>query len=523
MGRAPASKAQPLQGDLSPAAALAQLLSSTGLTYRFAGENLVVISAATEQGSHVTSPVRVQGSEGEASGGAGNVAGVVGANGSRDVTATEGTHSLTTGETSIASKAPQALKDTAQSLSVVTRQRIEDQQLDSLADVLDQVTGITVVQGEGISFTPGTNLNPSFYSRGFQVQNFQIDGGAPLTQGNSNYQSEFVPVFDMSIYDHVEVLRGASGLYGGVGDPGGIISLERKRPLDHEQLIVDAQLGSFDHQRISIDDSTPLLDEDRLAVRAVLTHDDSDFFYNAATKKIDLAYLNLEAKPAARTVVNLGASYTNQRGTPWQYGLPRYSDGSDIQLPREVCLCVSWSEQVDRQAEFFAQLHQGFGEHWSLQVNLGKNNQTGYYDDAAAQAGYTGIDRQTGAGLSVYGARGDLMARQATADLFLNGEFEALGHLHQVTLGANYQDSNGSAPGGAASNFSYEFQNQPDIFAWDPSAWPRSAAQISPNTSLTPFWLLKQWGIYGTVRLNPLESDSTSRWASDSIPTARNR
>jgi hypothetical protein len=83
-------EAQPLEGDLSPAAALAQLLSSTGLTYRFAGENLVIISAATEQGSHVTGPVRVQGSEGETSGGADNVAGVVGANGSRDVTATEG-------------------------------------------------------------------------------------------------------------------------------------------------------------------------------------------------------------------------------------------------------------------------------------------------------------------------------------------------------------------------------------------------------------------------------------------------
>ena len=60
-----------------------------------------------------------------------------------------------------------------------------------------------------------------FYSRGFQITSLQIDGGAPLALGAYTYDASQ----DLAFYDRVEVMRGASGLLGGMGDPGGIVNL----------------------------------------------------------------------------------------------------------------------------------------------------------------------------------------------------------------------------------------------------------------------------------------------------------
>ncbi len=76
-----------------------------------------------------------------------------------------------------------------------------------------------------------TNLEHTFYSRGFAINSIQIDGGAPLTTGILGGQS-FYPQIDISQYDHVELLRGAAGLFNGYGDPSGTVNLVRKKPLD---------------------------------------------------------------------------------------------------------------------------------------------------------------------------------------------------------------------------------------------------------------------------------------------------
>ncbi|MDT9121463.1 TonB-dependent siderophore receptor, partial [Escherichia coli] len=65
-------------------------------------------------------------------------------------------------------------------------------------------------------------------------------------------------LYDMAPYDHVEVLRGASGLLGGTGDPGGIVNLVRKRPLSSYQLKLNTSAGSWDNYRTEVDLTGPL-------------------------------------------------------------------------------------------------------------------------------------------------------------------------------------------------------------------------------------------------------------------------
>lgn len=133
-----------------------------------------------------------------------------------------------------------SLRETPQSISVITRSQIDDFRLNSVNEVLRYATGVKVEQVEP---------DRSYYTaRGSDITNFQIDGiGTPFAMGL---------VFgdlDTAIYDRVEVLRGANGLLTGTGNPSATINFIRKRPTADFQLEVDASAGSWDYRRADID------------------------------------------------------------------------------------------------------------------------------------------------------------------------------------------------------------------------------------------------------------------------------
>ena len=480
---------QAVRGALAPAAALSEMLGGTGMRFAFIGERLVEVSAApSSEGARVLAPVRVQGSD--ASGAA-----TAGPNGSRDTTATEGTKSLTTAMASIAGKSPLPVKETPQTVSVVTRQRIEDQNLSSLADVMKQMPGVTVVQGGG-----SVNAT-SFYSRGFEVKDFQIDGGTPLTKGNDQYNSSYVPVFDMAVYDRVEMLRGASGLFNGVGDPGGVISLQRKRPKDAQSLSVEAELGSNQRRRVSVDGSTPVLDEGRLAVRGVYAYEASNFFYDTAHYTRSTAYLNAEAKLTSTTALNVGGSLGRHKDLPWDSGLPRASDGSDLNLPRSICLCTPGSLGIIDQTEYFVQLEQQLGDDWTARLNYTHMRQKYASDRVGFVIAEEGIDKTTGAGLTPFGTRLHDQSTQNGIDMSANGAYTLFGRRHQLTLGGNLARSRGAPTDGSSADGNYEFSDSvPSIYTVDTSAYPRSSATFVPDTTRVLAHSQKQWGAYFRAR-----------------------
>lgn len=130
---------------------------------------------------------------------------------------TEGSGSYTTGATRTATRMALSPRETPQSVSVITRQQMDDQNLTSIADVLGKTPGITVTKLD--------SSRASFQARGFEIDNFQIDGiPAAFRFGNGIDQT------DMVIYDRVEVLRGATGLLSGFGSPSATVNLVRKRP-----------------------------------------------------------------------------------------------------------------------------------------------------------------------------------------------------------------------------------------------------------------------------------------------------
>ena len=125
---------------------------------------------------------------------------------SSDEGVTEGSDSYTPASSSTATKLPLTLRETPQSVTVVTKQKMDDFNQTSINEVLGSVAGVTVEKIE---------TDRTYYtSRGFDITNFQVDGlGLPMANGNVNGD------LDTAIYDRVEVVRGASGLMTGAGNP----------------------------------------------------------------------------------------------------------------------------------------------------------------------------------------------------------------------------------------------------------------------------------------------------------------
>lgn len=176
---------------------------------------------------------------------------------------TEGSRSYTTGALTIG-KGEQKLKDIPQSVSVVTRQRMNDQNMNNLQDAMRQVTGVTIK-----SYNSGSSLN-DVYMRGFLVDQVQVDGVSQATG-----QGDLATSFDLAMYDRVEVLRGPSGLYQGSGEPGGTINVVRKRALGTFGLNGEISAGSWDNYHSSIDVTGPLNSDGSLRGRFVTAYEDN--------------------------------------------------------------------------------------------------------------------------------------------------------------------------------------------------------------------------------------------------------
>jgi outer membrane receptor for ferric coprogen and ferric-rhodotorulic acid len=423
-----------LRGRYTVEQALAALLSGTGLTYRFTGAQTIVIEALPDIGdARLLGAVRVEGAgAGAGSGYGAGPSAVNGINGSNDVTATEGTGSFTTGAASIASKLPRALKDTPQSISIVTSQQLDEQNINSVSDLMERMPGISVVTGDA------GPLRPEFFSRGFQVQRAQIDGGAPIditTRGNQGLN----PLFDMAIYDHAEILRGADGLFNGYGDPGGVISLTRKRPLDQRQVLVEAQVGSWNDYRGTADITGPLTSDGKLRARGVLAWQDSDFFYDTASNVKWTLYGAIDYDLTPTTLVNGGISKNWQRGVNFSGGLPRYLDGGDIGLPRDTCFCFSDSRFSVGTLEYFGRVEQKIGSKWSIRANFTRLEQ-----DTQAQTGsVAGSVNTAGMGPLLFYSRTSERREQTLLDLTLTGGFRLFGHDQRVVIGGNYSNADG--------------------------------------------------------------------------------
>lgn len=81
--------------------------------------------------------------------------------------------------------------------------------------------------------------------RVYSFKNYQFDGVNTFVEVLGGGGVPYAMVADMAFYDRIEVLRGASGLVTGMGDPSGAINMVRKKPTAEFQGSAEAGLGSW--------------------------------------------------------------------------------------------------------------------------------------------------------------------------------------------------------------------------------------------------------------------------------------
>ncbi len=163
---------------------------------------------------------------------------------------TEDSGSYNTSSMSTATGLNISARETPQSVSVLTKQRMRDQNLNSVESAVNNITGISVRQFDSDRF--------GFTSRGMAVNNVMRDGVATFYDTRFNYGDN---TLDTDMFDRIEVVRGAAGLMAGPGNPSAVINLVRKRPTQDFRGSVSAGVGSWEKWRTALDISGPLNSE----------------------------------------------------------------------------------------------------------------------------------------------------------------------------------------------------------------------------------------------------------------------
>ena len=234
-----ASLASPgVTGMLPPEQALQQLLGGTGLSARFADGGFVVERAATlsEDGSVELSPILVGGAAGQ----------------QNALTSPPG---FVATQSSVATKTDTPVLEVPRSVSVVTRDQLDNRNVQSDPQALSYTPGLWAQPFGG---TQNLN-NPFFVIRGFQ----SAFGGSYVDGLVSSVNYHYEP-FGIERYD---VLRGPSSSLYGQADPGGLVNRTSKRPTRDFLGEVQLETGNFNRGQVAADLSGPLNEQKSVLFR----------------------------------------------------------------------------------------------------------------------------------------------------------------------------------------------------------------------------------------------------------------
>ncbi|HEV2653292.1 MAG TPA: TonB-dependent siderophore receptor [Rhizomicrobium sp.] len=478
-------RSAPLAGRFTLQDAMTRLLSGTGLDWRMAG-GTITISPAAPSGTLTFGTVTVEGTQPPFPDLKGFGPGA-GANGSSDPIATEGTHSFTTNGTIVASAMPLSLLHTPQTVGVITYAQIQQQNMTDVSVALNYMPGVTlnVLTGNG----------DQYISRSFVLRRFRLDGGASLTLVDASTAGA---TDDLSEYDSVQVLRGSDGLLGSNDAPSGAINFERKRPLDHDQLVIDAGAGSWKRFLGAVDASGPLGFDGHLRGRAVLFIDDEDEFYKITHQTRSHLYAVVEGDLDADTLVRVGGSYGEEHDPGFNNtGVPRSQTGGDSGISRSTCLCATWN-RFDRTAtEAFVAFEHRFNDDWIVSADttmLGQvvGEKFAMVQGAAQVATYRGFT-VSALNQHAYGVSAKVL-----------GTFSAFGFDQSVSGGVSYARTDYSL----LRNLGFPDPVVIDVFHFNPQVLntepPDSAAAGNPFTALSPA-LNEEAGAFVSLLLQPAD------------------
>ncbi|MBN5056760.1 ferric-rhodotorulic acid/ferric-coprogen receptor FhuE [Stenotrophomonas maltophilia] len=392
-----------------------------------------------------------------------------------------------------------APREIPQSISIISHQRIEDQNLDDIIDVLANTTGVTSTQSD--------SERTEFYARGFYIDAYQFDGLPTQMVQNWSYGDSGL---DLALYDRVEVVRGATGLLSGAGNPSASVNLIRKHA-DSAELngSVSVNVGNWGRTRTTVDVGSALNASGTVRGRVIGSYLDTDGQMDRYNQRKTLGYAVIDADLTPDTQLSVGYDYQQKRanGATWG-GFPMlYSDGSRTGYDESFNASPNWTYWDTTSKRAFATLQHAFSNGWKFKV--GATHDETKADDKLFYPAYndwttgaSNFDRTNGTGISPSAGFYNTERKVTGVDGYVDGPFQLFGREHQFMAGLSYNKRDYANYG--------DYQVGGAGKTWDPFTsylhWTGNISEPNWNPlALASQGTITQKAGYAAVRLSPAD------------------
>lgn len=254
-----------------------------------------------------------------------------------------------------ATKTLTPLRDTPQSITVVTSEQIKDQSFQSISDVVNYIPGISSHQGE--------NNRDQLVMRGNSTSaDFYLNG----VRDDVQYYRDLYNV------DRVEALKGPNAMIFGRGGGGGVINRVTREAIFTPVREITLQGGSFRNRRFTADFDQPL--SDKVAFRLNGLYENSDSFRRFVGLQRYGINPTFTFLPGTRTKVTLSYEYFHD-GRVADRGIPSFQ-GRPIDIP----ISTYFGNPRDSHVQARVNLLSGSIEHQVGRLNIRNRTQFGDYD-----------------------------------------------------------------------------------------------------------------------------------------------
>lgn len=395
-----------IHGRYTPQQALQQLLTGSGLRYRLTGANTATLENAPQ--SQADTPVL-------------KAMTVVGET-VKDVDDpyNEDYH---ISNSSTATKTDTPIMDTPVSIQVVPRAVMSDQKTARITDALENVSGVRAQSslGTGTGFIIRGFRNPLIYRNG-------------LMAVPNAFRSEF----DTANLESVEVLKGPASVLFGRSEPGGLINVTTKKPLDIPYYSLEQRFGSYDLYRTEWDASGPVTDDKSLLYRFTGSYQNNESFRDFVSNDRILIAPSLTWRLTDATDFTVNVEGVDQDYQA-DYGIPVVGNRpANIPLNRSVGGDPNDPIDSISKVQLGTELNHRFNDDWAIHnrflASWGDSRET-FLNPAPAFG--NALNEATGIlQRNVFAQRYDSEAY--TTNLDLTGKFQFAGTKHDILLGFDY-------------------------------------------------------------------------------------
>jgi iron complex outermembrane receptor protein len=328
-----------------------------------------------------------------------------------------------------ATKTDTPLAETPQSVTVITRERIEDQGATSLQDALNYAAGVRSDAYGLDSRSDGVRVRggyPSEYRDGLRRQ---VGGYYTSTTRIEPYSLE-----------RIEVLRGPAAMLYGQGSTAGVINSVSKRPQAEAQREIGVQLGNYGRKQLQADLTGPLTQDGDWLYRIVALGRDSDTQVDYVPDDRSLLAPSLTWKPNAMTSLTLQALWQKDKSGstsqffPWE-GVVLPNPNGPIPVNRFIGQPGLDHYNSERMETGWLFEHR-FNEQWTLRQNLRySENEVSYfsvYGDSFSGTAFTDPARSM---IGRYGYFDQRKVDLLTTDQHIEGRLQTGAVKHQLLVG----------------------------------------------------------------------------------------